>query len=76
MTNYCDGEKIGNIKIERSTKVLGYMLDEHCNNIKHIEYIKKNRKSIKVNMDGWKIKNQYVKKTLHIFIIYLTTLEI
>ena len=40
MTNYYNGEKIGNIKIVRSVKVLGYILDEHCNNLEHIDYIK------------------------------------
>lgn len=39
--NYQENEEIKGIKVVRSTKVLGYMLDAHCNNLEHIKHIKK-----------------------------------
>ena len=35
-----EGEEIKKIKITRSAKVLGYMIDAHCNNLEHIKYVK------------------------------------
>ena len=34
-----EGEEIKRIKITRKAKVLGYMLDSHCNNLEHVKYL-------------------------------------
>ena len=42
-----EGEEIHRLKVVRSVKMLGYMIDSRSNNLEHINYIKKKYKKQK-----------------------------